>query len=201
MTIDGAVAAVVTHLEKFDADYLIVGAIAYFLYGIPRATNDADFVVRMQTGALDKVLGTLPPGFAVDPQSRMELFTGTTRWVADIPGTVLKVEFFLLGEDPHHQEEFRRRRRHRLAGAGIEAWVATAEDLIVQKLRWARLKDLADVESILMLQHTSLDHGFIEQWCTQHSTLETLRRIQAGLPPAFQTQQAEMLPSRKSPGS
>lgn len=173
----------VTHLEAAGVAYMLVGALAYFAYGLPRNTDDVDAVVSVSTAKLGEVLQALPPDFEVDPQARMELFTATTRWVVHIAGSVVKVEFFLLGADTHHAEEFRRRRRQWLPGLDIEAWLATAEDLIIQKLRWARRKDLDDVTNILALQGTSLDLPYIEKWCDLHGTRERLEELRRSIPP------------------
>ena len=48
MRVADIVRTVVQQFEAAGADYQIVGAIAYFLYGPPRFTGDVDFVVRAQ---------------------------------------------------------------------------------------------------------------------------------------------------------
>ena len=150
MTVSDVVRVVVELLERRGADYQIVGAIAYFLYGPIRFTQDVDFVVSVSGKELDGVLRELPAGFEIEPQARMELFTGTMRWVVGIPDSKLKLEFFLLGDDAHHREEFTRKQRRMLGEAGVEGWVATAEDLIIQKLRWNREKDVTDIQHICL---------------------------------------------------
>ena len=182
MTESELAAIVIDHLEAVRADYLLVGGIACNLYGIPRSTQDADFVVSIGAAELDALLRRLPEAFAVEPQAKMELFTGTMRWVVAIGGTALKVEFFLLGNDPHHREEFQRRRRAWLPLVEREAWVACPEDLIIQKLRWARGKDLEDVRSILAVSGDVLDVGYLHGWCAQHRTLARLLEIRRSIP-------------------
>ena len=177
MTVSDIVRVVVGLLERRGADYQIVGAIAYFVYGPVRFTQDVDFVVSLSGKELDSLLRELPEGFEIDSQARMELFTGTMRWVVEIPQSALKLEFFLLGDDPHHLEEFTRKTRQRLLEDGTEGWVATAEDLIVQKLRWHREKDVTDIRGILLLQADALDFPYIEQWCERHGTLERFHEI------------------------
>lgn len=60
-----------------------------------------------------------------------------------------------------------------LAVAGIDACeaegVPTAEDVIVQKLRWARDKDLMDATDVLVVQDPeNLDVEYIRRWCREH---------------------------------
>ena len=173
---------VITHLEESGVDYVLVGGIAYNFYGIPRSTNDADFVVSIEGHALDALLRTLPKEFEVEPQARMELFTGTMRWVVCIQGTPLKVEFFLLGNDPHHRVEFQRRKREWLPLIETEGWVACGEDLIIQKLRWARGKDLDDVRNIVSVSGDELDFAYIEKWCREHGTWARFEEIRSSIP-------------------
>lgn len=47
----------------------------------------------------------------------------------------------------------------------------TAEDVVVQKLRWAREKDLVDVEDLLAIQGVgNLDLGYVRRWCWEHGS-------------------------------
>lgn len=173
---------IVAHLEEHARDYVIVGAVAYNLYGIPRFTKDGDFVLALPANVLEHVLASLPDAFQVDPQARMELFTATTRWVINVTDMQLKMEFFLLGSDPHHVEEFSRRRRAWLPRIELEAWVARPEDLVIQKLRWARNKDLDDVRNILSVQDGALDLDYVHQWTERHGTRARLDAVRSSIP-------------------
>jgi hypothetical protein len=62
-------------------------------------------------------------------------------------------------------------------------WLPTPEDVVVQKLRWARPKDLEDAGSVISVQSLSaLDMAYIEHWCAQHGTLERLHAVIASIP-------------------
>jgi hypothetical protein len=82
--------------------------------------------------------------------------------VPEIPFTI---ELFELSSDPHDQSRFERRRKLTLLSR--EAWLPSAEDVIVQKLRWCkrakRGKDFDDVVSVLGVQGPdTLDWRYIE---------------------------------------
>ena len=68
MTSDEAVAAVVDALEEFSIPYLMVGAFATNAYCVPRATNDADFVLALAPGQLRLFVERLGNDFRLDPQ-------------------------------------------------------------------------------------------------------------------------------------
>jgi hypothetical protein len=59
----------------------------------------------------------------------------------------------------------------------------TAEDVVVQKLRWGRLKDQSDLLEVLALQGESLDFAYIEHWCDAHGTRELLDKLRSEIPP------------------
>lgn len=183
MTPEGAIVAVLEEVEAAQVDYLLVGALAYGAWGIPRSTKDADFVMAVAGPALDAILRRLPSEFSIDPQARMELFTGTLRWILHVEGIPFEIETFLLGTDPHHHEMFRRKRRERILMIQREAWIPTAEDMVIQKLRWARRKDLDDAQNILAVQGDAIDYAHIDAWCARHGTLERLAEVRAGIPP------------------
>ncbi|MEQ1858586.1 MAG: hypothetical protein ABMA13_01470 [Chthoniobacteraceae bacterium] len=63
-----------------------------------------------------------------------------------------------------------------------EAFVPTAEDLIVQKLRWARDKDIADIRDMLGVQGDALDFAYVERWCRTHGTLVRFEEIRRSIP-------------------
>ena len=182
MTIYEIVNEVLKLLDQKEIDYLLVGAIATGSWAIPRSTTDADFVVAAPAAEVDRLLSSLPERFKIDPQSRLEPFTGTMRWVIDVEGTEFKVEVFLQGNDPHHVEERRRRKLVHLKMLNRTAWIPMAEDIIIQKLRWGRKKDLQDVDDIISVSGPNLDFSYIQSWCEQHGTLARLEEIRQSIP-------------------
>ena len=65
-----------------------------------------------------------------------------------------------------------------------ETWLPTPEDVVVQKLRWGRNKDLDDARDVLAVQGTdSLDMPYIEKWCAEHGTRQRLEAALGGIPP------------------
>jgi len=115
----------------------------------------------------------------------MEMLTGTYRWIVRVDEAEFGVEIFHLGNDPHHQEIFRRRIAEESAEFGRMIWIPTAEDLVIQKLRWARRKDLDDAQNILAVQGDAIDYAHIARWCARHGTLDRLAEVRAGIPPGL----------------
>jgi hypothetical protein len=185
MTPGQATAAIIDALEAGDVPYMLVGSLASNFYGVPRATQDADFVVQVESGRIPAIIDRLGSSFQLERQMSFELVAATTRWFVLLAGTSFSFDLFLLSDDPHDRERFRRRRRVQILGR--QAAIPTVEDMIVTKLRWSRQgqrpKDLDDVRNMIAVQGERIDWDYVTAWCTQHGTqeiLDNLRRNAAG---------------------
>src|SRR5947209_6722588 len=98
-----ATLAVIDALEALDIPYMLVGSYSSNFYGVPRSTEDADFVVQVGSQSVASLAERLGPAFRLDPQLSFETVTATTRQVLAIAEIPFKVEFFHLSDDPHDQ--------------------------------------------------------------------------------------------------
>lgn len=168
-------------MEAAGVEYMVTGAFASNAYGIPRSTKDADFVVDHFTPELNKVLDRLGPGIVLQEQMSFETITGSWRQILDVPGTSFVIELFQLGDDPFMQERFRRRVRVGSPDWNRLVWMPTAEDVVIQKLRWGREKDLTDARDVLAVQGDALDFVHLERWCAEHGTVGRLAALRASV--------------------
>ena len=169
-------------IRIFDAagvPYMLVGSHSSNLYGRPRSTKDADFIVVINPAQLRQVALGLGPEFRVDEQMSFETVTMTMRHIVHHPATAFKIEIFLLSDDPHDQERFRRRRQ--IDFEGTPTWLPAPEDVIITKLRWSkggrRSKDVEDVRQVLAVRHSQLDLDYIRRWCDQHDTRSLFEQL------------------------
>ncbi|MCW1886285.1 nucleotidyl transferase AbiEii/AbiGii toxin family protein [Luteolibacter flavescens] len=172
--------------EKSGVPHMAVGAIAAGTYGIPRATKDIDFLVATDDNlGIRQLIEAFRPLVEFDPQVQFDTLTWGKRWVGVSTTTPhYKVELFEMFDDPFVQSEFSRRTRTYVPILGREIHVPTAEDIVVQKLRWARPKDLDDARDVLAVQGPeNLDMSYIEKWCGIHGTMDRLHRVLAEIPP------------------
>ena len=63
-----------------------------------------------------------------------------------------------------------------------QCWIPTAEDVVIQKLRWQRRKDLDDVVNILGVSGCALDWAYLTRWTQQHGTANLLQQLRSELP-------------------
>ena len=183
MTPREAVLRVLAALQEIGAAHFVTGALASNHYGIERSTKDADIVLETAPADFAAFARLLWPELRLDPQITFETITGSQRHIVELTGTPYKIELFLLGNDAHHQERFARRRPVRLQGFDVETWIPSPEDVVIQKVRWGRLKDLDDALSVLGVQGNALDFPYIERWCREHGTLARLEELRRKIPP------------------
>lgn len=182
-----ATARIIAALEKLGVEYLLAGSFSSNFYGIPRSTKDAD-IVAVLDGKLTDLERELEGDFFLDPQTSFETVTGTYRDKLHAVGLAFVIELFHLSEDPHDQSRFQRREKVFDELIGQEIYLPTAEDVIIMKLRWAKIakreKDTSDVRDVIAVQgDDALDWDYIHRWCGLHGTRELLDDIRASIPP------------------
>lgn len=186
MKVEDLAGFLVESCDSEGLEHMVTGSFATSVYGIPRATKDVDIVVNLLSGAgFDRLVSTLESQVQFDPQIQFDTLTWGRRLVgvSRTPPSC-KIEIFELFDDPFVQAQFARRVRQFSAQIGRDTWIPTAEDVIVQKLRWGRSKDLDDARDVLAVQGTeTLDMGYIERWCATHGTTERLRKALSEIPP------------------
>ena len=179
MTAVDFVKQVVDALETLGLAYMAVGSFSTNVYGKVRSTKDADFVVEMGGTSVARLAQQLGRDFELDPQMSFETITATTRYRFRHRASVFMVEIFLLSSDPHDQQRFARRVQGDIGGRNT--FVPTADDVVIQKLRWSkhgqRLKDVEDVRGVLAVQAGKLDLDYIRRWCDQHDTRSLFEQL------------------------
>ena len=184
MTSDEAVVAVIAALAAEGVPYMLTGSLASNLYGIPRSTNDADFVLQIDAGGLGALRARLEPALRWEARLSFETVTSTTRQILEVPGIGFRIELFFLTDDPHDAERFARRRR--VPALGREVYVPSAEDVVITKLRWSRQgqrnKDRDDVRAVVAASGDRLDWDYVHRWCDVHGTRALLDEIRRSIP-------------------
>ena len=177
-----AVIAVIDLLNGIGAPYLVTGALATNVYSEPRSTVDGDFVVDMDSAQLHRLFESLQQDFEIEPQMAFETATGKTLHKFRHRRTEFVVEFFEANmSDPHEASRFARRVQGHVEGR--LTFIPTAEDILIQKLRWIsrlkRSKDIQDVVMLLRYRANRLDWAYIFEWCERHGTRGTLDELKA----------------------
>ena len=165
MTFGELLALVIGLLERSGVPYMVTGSLASSYHGEPRATRDADIVIDPSRDALDQLTaGLLEAGFYVDRDVAREALADRSQFNA-IGTDAAKVDFMIRRDRPFSVEEFRRRQPADLLGT--HGFVATAEDVVLAKLEWAKAtgseRQLDDAAGILAIA-SELDLSYIDRW-------------------------------------
>jgi hypothetical protein len=180
MNAPGLTKKVIEALDDAGIPYMLVGSFSSNYYGIPRSTEDADFVLQVEPARLQSLTDRLGPDFVCDPQLSFETNTGTFKCLLWHRDTSFKVELFMLSQDAHDQERWRRRKI--VTNLERQVCLPSPEDVIITKLRWFRSKDLEDVKDVVGVQGNRLDWPYIESWCAKHGTLSRLATVRETVP-------------------
>ncbi|HEY7086521.1 MAG TPA: hypothetical protein VH518_00450 [Tepidisphaeraceae bacterium] len=103
------VTRVIDALEKLRIDHMVVGSFSTSVWGFPRSTKDADFVVELGQTPVAALMTELGPDFQLESQMSFETITATMRYRVLHRQAGFLIELFLLSNDPHDQARFARR--------------------------------------------------------------------------------------------
>ena len=145
--------------ESQGVSYAIGGALAYGLWGIPRATMDIDINVFVGEEELGPVVDALLElGCEIDTEraradtARQGLFQ---THLEDV-----RVDIFPSTIDFCDEAE-RCRARHSIDNR--EAWFLSAESIAVFKAMFFRAKDIVDLERLVAVQGGDLDQAYVRR--------------------------------------
>ncbi|CAN5440835.1 hypothetical protein BH23VER1_BH23VER1_22080 [soil metagenome] len=166
--------------EAEGLEYMLTGAFATSCYGIPRSTKDVDLVLALpHAESLPALMSRLDGLVEFSGQVQFDTLTWGKRMVGVTrQAPSLQVEFFELFDDPFVQSQFARRRPLFVEVLKRDCMIPTAEDVVVQKLRWARDKDLIDATDVVVVQQpANLDLEYMRRWCRVHGSEQRLDEI------------------------
>lgn len=156
-------------LENQQIPYMITGAWSAIYYGRPRASHDIDFVVELKPQDLQKtadVFKKIPEDFLVQPDSIKEAIKDKSMFNIIHLATALKLDFWVLTDEEFDKVRFKRKIKVNILNQIME--MASAEDTIIQKLRWYKLgpieKHLVDAAFVYQIQRKNLDLKYLEKW-------------------------------------
>jgi hypothetical protein len=143
--------------ERGAVAYAIGGALAYGVWGIPRATVDVDVNVFVGEAELDPVLDALQGlGIVVDRAQAVRDATAEGMFVVYHGG--YRVDLFTVSI-PFCLEAART--RVKVDAGGQQAWFLSAESVAVFKMLFFRPKDIVDLERLLAVRGDALDRQYV----------------------------------------
>lgn len=169
-----ALGVVVEALESSDVEYVVVGSTAAAAWGVVRSTRDIDLVALIASEDVEDVLARLdrenlyvPVAAARAAAASGGSFASGASFNVLHPSTGGKVDVFVSRPDDRF-ERSRFDRRIRAEVLGVSTWIATAEDIVLGKLRW-RLGSRSEVQwrdCVDIVATQPVDRAYLEAWAT-----------------------------------
>jgi len=173
---------IVALLDGAGVPYMVTGSVVSSHHGLPRMTHDADVVVDLEVGSLERLLTALQAtDLYVGVDTAREALRTRRQFNVIDPASGFKIDLIVLKDRLFSRVEFGRRRPARLTDA-LTVVAATAEDSILSKLEWSRkagesAQQLADAAGVVRMSGGSLDVGYIERWAEELGVLDLWRRV------------------------
>lgn len=172
-------------LEELGIPYLVGGSLASSLHGVPRSTADVDMVADLHREQVNPFVERLQDEFYVDSDMIHDAIARRSSFNIIHLASMYKVDIFILPGDAFSAEILRRAEPRQLEGRAV--MVASAEDIVVEKLRWYRLGDEVsdrqwnDVLGVLHRAAGRLDLAHMERWARAVGVEDLLARALATL--------------------
>ena len=179
----------VNTLEKLALPYCITGSFASSYYGNPRLTHDLDIIIVMSESDVDKFFEAFSKVGYVDREAIREALRRNDMFNVIYSEVGLKADFWIRKETPFDLEMFGRRKREEIV-EGLEAFIASPEDVILSKLLWAQKTDserqVEDAKGVYEVQKESIDTDYVEAWAVKLNLSSAFEQLKKNPPPNTQ---------------
>jgi hypothetical protein len=178
------VARIAGILDQMQVPYLVGGSLASSVYGVPRATQDADMVAALRPEHVARLVVSLGEEFYADAGSIQDAIRQHRSFNLIHLPTMYKVDVFVARPDALSLSEMARRQTLSVEAEGevFSLGFCTPEDTILQKLDWYRAggetseRQWQDLLGVLRIQRDTLDHAYLDLWAEEIGVSALLNR-------------------------
>jgi hypothetical protein len=171
-------------LKFLKIPYAVGGSVASSLYGIPRATQDIDILIKLYPAKVSALADSLKNDYYVDEDAvRYACETAGSFNVIHL-ASMFKIDFFAAGEDELLAQEFMRVKTISIGSdPHAELVVADAADMIIQKLLWYKdggeisERQWRDILGMITVAADDIDWHYVYKWVKKKSLLKLLNKV------------------------
>lgn len=158
---------IVRALSQAGIPYMFTGSFASSFHGTPRASNDFDLVMAPTAEQLRVLKTNLPESeYYLDLEDALDALKRRRQFNVIDLASGWKIDFIIRKTRPFSLSEFDR--RFQIDFEGLPIFMASAEDIILAKLEWAKRtaseRQIEDVAGVLRIRAKELDRTYIERW-------------------------------------
>lgn len=170
--------------DQLGIRYLVGGSVASSVYGVPRSTQDADFVAELFGRHVDPLVSALASEFYIDADMIRDAIARQACFNVVHLETMFKADVFVFKHEPWMMSEMSRARVETLPSEAGPATIrfASPEDTLLHKLVWFRLgseisdRQWGDVMGIFEIQGERLDQDYLDTWAAPLGVADLLER-------------------------
>jgi hypothetical protein len=161
---------------------MVVGSFAAMSYGVARNTQDVDIVIDPTAESLEVFLAAVDPDkFYVDADTARDALQRRSMFNLIDMANGWKVDLVVRKARPFSIEEMKRRGIRTIADVDVST--ASAEDVVIAKLEWAKQgeseRQLRDVAEIVRVHSNNLDRGYVAKWVAALELGKEWSRVEA----------------------
>lgn len=176
---------VVDALNSEGLPHAVVGSMGAGPWGLRRMTQDTDLITIAVQERVDELIELLSGNDSYVPvdEARRVLTAGGSFNVLNLE-TLHKVDVFVAHRDDPFTAS-RLSRRVRATVQGVETWVATAEDIILAKLRWRLISrsELQWRDCLTIAPMNDLDVAYLRKWADVIGVRDDLEELIEAIKP------------------
>lgn len=180
-----AIGPVAEAFEKLGVQYYIGGSIASSAYGTARTTLDVDMASDLKPQDVRSLADMLNASYYIDEDAILEAIRRHSSFNLIHLETMIKVDVFIVGNEPFLQQVLRRRRKDTLDEdqQTVDFYLPSSEDIILIKLDWYRSgggvseRQWNDVVGVLKVQDKALDREYLRHWASELKLTDLLEKV------------------------
>lgn len=173
-------------LERLGVRYAIGGSLASAVYGVMRATMDADIVANLRPEQAALLVQALGNAFYADQAAIEQAIRRRASFNLLHLDTMFKVDVFVAKDRLLDQAQLSRRQLQQLSlESQRNAYVVSPEDIVLSKLEWYHLgggvsdRQWQDILGVLKVQGEQLDLDYLRRMAVDMGITNLLEKALA----------------------
>lgn len=173
-------------MEANEIEYFVTGSLASMYWGKLRTTEDMDVVAALSLRhARPLIEAFAQPDYYISETAVLDTIEhgGGRQFNIVHLASTLKIDVVQTEDTPFAELQMSRRVRGQVMG--LDAWIATAEDIILNKTRFYQIggseKHINDIAWIVQVRGDKLDWAYLDQWALRTGIAPTWQAIRQRL--------------------